>query len=91
MDAYDYCKHLVENFPDRWTGSRGERESGDWMEAQLARMGYDTRQTRFDCPGWEYEGEEVEVTLSGPNHTARRREHPGTPDSPQSGRGRKYT
>ena len=58
MDAYDYCQYLVETWPDRWTGSPGERESGDWMEQQLAGMGYETRQTRFDCPGWEYEGEE---------------------------------
>jgi len=58
VDAYDYCKHMVETWPNRWTGSVGERESGDWMEQQLARMGYETRQTRFDCPGWEYEGEE---------------------------------
>ena len=58
MDAYDYCKYMVETWPDRWTGSVGERESGDWMEQQLAGMGYETRQTRFPCPGWEYEGEE---------------------------------
>lgn len=58
VDAYDYCKYLVETWPNRWTGSIGERESGDWMEEQLAGMGYETRQTRFDCPGWEYEGEE---------------------------------
>ena len=31
------------------------------MEAQLAAMGYETRQTRFDCPGWEYEGEELHL------------------------------
>jgi len=59
MDAYDYCKHIVDTWPNRWTGSPGERESGDWMEQQLARMGYETRQTRIDCPGWEYEGEEL--------------------------------
>jgi len=59
VDAYDYCKYLVDTWPDRWTGSPGDRESGDWMEGQLARMGYETRQTRFDCPGWEYEGEEL--------------------------------
>lgn len=59
MDAYDYCEHIVETWPNRWTGSPGERESGDWMEQQLARMGYETRQARFDCPGWEYEGEEL--------------------------------
>ena len=35
MDAYDYCKYMVETWPDRWTGSVGERESGDWMEQQL--------------------------------------------------------
>ena len=58
MDAYDYCKYLVDTWPNRWTGSPGERESGDWMEDHLARMGYETRQTRFDCPGWEYEGQE---------------------------------
>lgn len=61
MDAYDYCKYLVETWPNRWTGSIGERESGDWMEKQLARMGYETRQTRFNCPGWEYEGEEFHL------------------------------
>jgi aminopeptidase YwaD len=59
MDAYDYCKYLVETWPNRWTGSIGERESGDWMEEQLATMGYETYQTRFACPGWEYEGEEL--------------------------------
>ena len=59
MDAYDYCKHVVDTWPNRWTGSPGERESGDWLEQQLARMGYRTRQTRFDCPGWEYGGEEL--------------------------------
>jgi aminopeptidase YwaD len=58
MDAYDYCRHIVDTWPNRWTGSPGERGAGDWMEQQLARMGYETRQTRFDCPGWEYEGEE---------------------------------
>jgi len=58
VDGYDYCKYMVETWPNRWTGSVGERESGDWMEKQLARMGYQTRQTRFNCPGWEYEGEE---------------------------------
>lgn len=58
MDAYDYCKYMVETWPNRWTGSPGEKESGDWVERELARMGYQTRQTRFDCPGWEYEGEE---------------------------------
>ncbi len=61
MDAYDYCKHLVDTWPSRWTGSAGETESGDWMEKQLARMGYETRQTRFDCPGWEYDGEELHL------------------------------
>ncbi|NLW50726.1 MAG: M28 family peptidase [Candidatus Brocadiaceae bacterium] len=59
MDALDYCEHLVETWPNRWTGSPGERESGDWMEAQLAAMGYETRQMRFPCPGWEFEGEEM--------------------------------
>jgi aminopeptidase YwaD len=59
MDAYDYCRHLVETWPDRWTGSPGEKESGDWMEQQLARMGYETRQMPLPCPGWEYEGEEL--------------------------------
>ena len=59
MDAYDYCKYVVETWPNRWTGSPGERKSGDWMEQELAGMGYETRQTRFDCPGWEYEGEEL--------------------------------
>ena len=58
MDAYDYCKTLVEKWPNRWTGSRGEKEAGDWLEQELARLGYATRQHRFDCPGWEYEGEE---------------------------------
>ena len=58
LDAYDYCKYLVETWPDRWTGSVGERESGNWMERELARMGYETRQVRFDCPGWQYDGEE---------------------------------
>jgi len=59
MEAYDYCKYLVETWPNRWTGSPGEKEAGDWMEEQLKRMGYETRQTRFECPGWEYEGEEL--------------------------------
>jgi Iap family predicted aminopeptidase len=58
LDAYDYCKYLVETWPNRWTGSAGERASGDWMEGELARMGYETRQVRFDCPGWQYDGEE---------------------------------
>jgi aminopeptidase YwaD len=49
---------MVETWPNRWTGSAGERESGDWMESELARMGYETRQVRFDCPGWQYDGEE---------------------------------
>jgi hypothetical protein len=56
VDAYGYCKHMVETWPNRWTGSPGEKASGDWVEQQLARMGYQTRQTRFECPGWEYEG-----------------------------------
>ncbi|NLW49830.1 MAG: M28 family peptidase [Candidatus Brocadiaceae bacterium] len=59
MNAYDYCKHIVETWPNRWTGSPGEKASGDWIERQLAHMGYETRQPRFPCPGWEYEGEEL--------------------------------
>ena len=65
MDAYEVCKYLVETWPNRWTGSVGEKESGDWMEAQLAQMGYETRQTRFDCPGWEYDVGKDELHLGG--------------------------
>ena len=58
LEAYDHCRHLVERWPNRWTSSSGEKEAGDWMEGELARMGYETRQVTFACPGWEHEGEE---------------------------------
>lgn len=61
MGAYAYCRHLVETWPNRWTGSPGERESGDWIEQQFARMGYETRQMPLPCPGWDYEGQEFTV------------------------------
>ncbi|GEM_PF-3293418 len=59
MDGYDYCRYLALKIGNRWTGSPGERRAGDWIETQLARMGYETRQTRFECPAWEYDGEEL--------------------------------
>jgi len=61
LDAYDYCRYLAEEIGPRPIGSAGEKRAGDWVEAQLSRMGYETRQLYFDCPSWEYEDEELFV------------------------------
>jgi hypothetical protein len=58
VNAYEYCRFLVESWPGRWTGSPGEAAAADWLEEQFARIGCDTSRMWLPCPGWEYEGEE---------------------------------
>jgi aminopeptidase YwaD len=58
VNAYEYCRHLVETWPNRWTGSPGEKQASDWFAQQLAGMGYDMQQTTFPVAAWDYEGTE---------------------------------
>ena len=55
MEAFDYCKHLVNEIGPRWIGSEGEKPAGDWIQRKFQKMGYNVRNFWFDCPFRDYE------------------------------------
>lgn len=63
MNAFEVCRHLVEQIGPRWIGSDAEKAAGDWIESRLRALGYDTRRLWFDCPAWDYE--RMALTLGG--------------------------
>lgn len=59
--AYDVLSEITDRFGPRMVGTPGHERSMEWVEAELASLGIQTRRETFSFPGWRRAEDGVRV------------------------------